>query len=56
MMDVIYALPDFARVISQNIYNLETETDLTIVTRDGVVQTHKLALFFVFPSLKYLTR
>ena len=56
-MNVSYVVPDFARVLTRNVYDLETETDLTFVTRDGAaVHSHKLALFFAFPLLKHLTR
>ena len=56
-MDISYQIPDYSRVLSSQIYNLKTESDVTFVTRDGAtVNTHKLPLFFAFPGLKSLSR
>ena len=56
-MDISYRIPDFSRVLSAQIFNLDSQTDVTFVTRDGAtVNTHKLPLFFAFPVLKSLSR
>ena len=56
-MDISYRIPDFSRVLSAQIFNLDSQTDVTFVTRDGAtVNTHKLPIFFAFPVLKSLSR